>query len=83
MPYRDDKPKCIICGASTRTQLNPKCNTCDSICTRAKKAGRTREEQLKVDTQEALKKIDEEEQYKLGEQRMYEETVGEPFNKEV
>jgi hypothetical protein len=39
---------CCICGASVRNQ-NPKCDTCDPICTRAKYAGVSREEQISVD----------------------------------
>ena len=38
--------KCIICGARVRNH-NPKCVTCDPVCTAAKKSGRTREGQLK------------------------------------
>jgi hypothetical protein len=36
---------CVICGAKVRNQ-NPKTNTCDPICTRAKHASRTRQEQI-------------------------------------
>ena len=41
---------CFLCGARVRNQNpSPKINTCSPECTRAKKAGRTREEQLKYE----------------------------------
>ena len=39
---------CVICGARV-VNTNPKTNTCDSICTRAKHAGRTRQEQIEYE----------------------------------
>jgi hypothetical protein len=42
---------CVICGAKVRN-MNPRCNTCDPICTRAKKNGLTREDQIWVDDEE-------------------------------
>lgn len=36
---------CIVCGAKVRNQ-NPKTNTCDEICTRAKHSVRTRQGQI-------------------------------------
>lgn len=36
---------CVVCGARVRNQ-NPKCFTCDAVCTAARKAGRSRGEQL-------------------------------------
>jgi hypothetical protein len=40
---------CIICGARVRNQ-NPKSDTCDPVCTRAKHAGRSsRAEQLRFE----------------------------------
>lgn len=41
-PYRG---KCVVCGAAVRN-LNPKTVTCDPTCTKARKAGRTRQEQF-------------------------------------
>jgi hypothetical protein len=35
---------CVVCGARVRN-MNPKTNTCDPTCTRAKHANRTRQEQ--------------------------------------
>jgi hypothetical protein len=35
--------RCIICGARSHGA------TCDKVCTKARKAGRTREEQLRFD----------------------------------
>lgn len=41
---------CFLCGARVRNQNpSPKINTCSQECARAKKAGRTREEQLKYE----------------------------------
>jgi hypothetical protein len=40
--------KCIICGARV-TNLNPKTNTCDPMCTRAKKNGVDRIQQANID----------------------------------
>ena len=37
--------RCVVCGARVRNQ-NPKTNTCDPTCTRAKHASRTRQEQI-------------------------------------
>jgi hypothetical protein len=39
---------CILCGARVRNQ-NPKTNTCDPICTRAKHAGRDRQGQIEYE----------------------------------
>lgn len=45
---------CAVCSARVRNQ-NPKVDTCDSVCTRAKKAGRNRVAQHAVDIEtEAL-----------------------------
>ena len=38
-------PPCIVCGARVKN-INPKTNTCDPTCTRAKHANRTRQEQI-------------------------------------
>lgn len=40
------KRPCVICGARVRNH-NPKCATCDPICTAARHAGRTRTEQVR------------------------------------
>lgn len=37
--------RCVLCGAKVHNQ-NPRTNTCDEICTRAKHAGRTRQQQI-------------------------------------
>ncbi len=49
---------CVVCGANVvksrarRDEILGKgCNTCSPICTRAKKAGRTREQQFWADDQ--------------------------------
>ena len=43
------KPRlCIVCGARVKN-MNPKTNTCDPICTRAKHASRTRQEQIEYE----------------------------------
>lgn len=36
---------CVVCGARVEN-MNPQCVTCDMVCTAAKKAVRTRIEQL-------------------------------------
>jgi hypothetical protein len=38
--------RCVICGARV-VNMNPKCFTCDPICTRARHSGRTRDEQIR------------------------------------
>ena len=38
--------RCVVCGAKVRN-INPRCNTCDPTCTRAKHAGRSRDEQIR------------------------------------
>jgi predicted nucleic acid-binding Zn ribbon protein len=47
------KPKrlCVVCGARVRNQ-NPKVNTCDSVCTNAKKSGRNRTEQQRYEIEQ-------------------------------
>jgi hypothetical protein len=40
--------KCVICGARVRN-MNPKCVTCDPVCTKAKHAWRTRVQQIKYE----------------------------------
>lgn len=47
------KPRrtCVICGAKVRNQ-NPKVDTCDSTCTAAKKSGRNRTEQVRVELEQ-------------------------------
>lgn len=42
------KRACVVCGARV-TNLNPKCVTCDPTCTRARKNGKTREQQFQVE----------------------------------
>ena len=39
---------CAMCGARV-TNLNPKCNTCDPICTRAKHNSVNRQQQVEID----------------------------------
>jgi hypothetical protein len=50
MGKRDPKSVrlCVVCGAKVRNQ-NPKTVTCDPVCTAARKAGRTRPEQLRYE----------------------------------
>jgi len=40
--------KCEICGAKV-TNINPKCTTCDPVCTRAKHNGIDRVRQIALD----------------------------------
>jgi predicted nucleic acid-binding Zn ribbon protein len=47
----DHSRKCVVCGAAVKN-MNPKCNTCDSICTRAKNNNITRNEQVIRDIQQ-------------------------------
>jgi len=42
------KRLCVVCGAKVRNQ-NPKTNTCDPICTRAKHSNRTRPQQIEYE----------------------------------
>jgi hypothetical protein len=44
------KRLCVICGARV-ININPKVDTCGSICTRAKHGGRSRVDQIMVDIQ--------------------------------
>lgn len=44
---------CIVCGARVTNQ-NPKANTCDNVCTRAKYHGLSRESQLHRDMEEEI-----------------------------
>lgn len=37
---------CVVCGARVRN-INQKANTCGSLCTKARNAGRTREGQIR------------------------------------
>lgn len=37
---------CVVCGARVRA-INPRCVTCSPECTRARLAGRTREEEIR------------------------------------
>lgn len=42
--------KCVVCGAHVKN-MNPKTVTCDPVCTRARRAARTRQEQLEFENQ--------------------------------
>jgi hypothetical protein len=43
--HRVEARRCVICGARVRN-INPKVNTCDPICTKAKHNGLTRAQQF-------------------------------------
>lgn len=51
-----ERPRCTVCGAKLINREH-QCTTCSPLCTRAKKNGRTREEQtlveIEVENQEA------------------------------
>lgn len=47
-PNEHEPKTCKVCGARV-TNFNPKSNTCDSICTRAKHSGLTRGQQMRQD----------------------------------
>ena len=42
---------CVVCGARV-TNTNPKVSTCDAVCGRARRAGRTRAQQHAADMAE-------------------------------
>lgn len=51
--------KCVICDARVRN-INPKTKTCDPTCTRARKHGRTRQEQFRAEMIEEAEKFNQE-----------------------
>lgn len=54
--------QCVVCKAAVHN-LNPKGNTCDSTCTRARDAKRTREQQILVDIRESEHRANERDEY--------------------
>lgn len=44
MKHKKENENCVVCGARTRFDV-----TCDSICTRARKTGRTRAGQISAE----------------------------------
>lgn len=51
MPDKAKPNLCVVCGARANT-MNSRNTTCDNICTRARDAGITREQQLDRDMHE-------------------------------
>lgn len=77
-----EQRKCVVCGANVtksrirREEYPANCNTCDPICTRARDAGRTRQEQFWADDEEDQRLTEQGEQPRY--HRLYEDEEGIP-----